>query len=86
MGWLDNWITRKVTSILEERAKARRALEIDLLRERVLEMDPAKSYMLVLPTEVDIEEFRQAFAKVVEGKGQNIAVLSADNTKLIEFD
>lgn len=46
------------------------------------ELDPAKNYILVLPTDLDPEETRAALQSIIGNV--SIAVLHADHVKLVE--
>jgi hypothetical protein len=55
----------------------------DVLRQAIIELDPNKHYILVVPTDIPDDQLRAAFAGFA-GK-QNLAVLSAENVRLIEL-
>lgn len=67
-----NWLR---TLIREEASK--------LFRERVIELDPDKSYMVVLPEDFDVDSLRNV---VKGGMKTNIIFLSAEKVTLLEIE
>jgi hypothetical protein len=57
---------------------------IDVLPNMVRVLDPKKSYILVIPLDVDFNEMNAALHGL--GGNINIVLIQSDNMKLIEFE
>jgi hypothetical protein len=57
---------------------------VDLGKHLLIELDPEKNYILVVPKRVSVEEIRKTFMDMK--LKTNVVVLSANDVKIIELD
>lgn len=66
----------------EVKKLVRTELERLFVETKLAKLDPAKHYILVIPTDIDEDTVQQAFENFT---GTNLVILRADSVKLLEF-
>lgn len=70
-----------LTKLINDRI---RKIVVDLLGNTVVELDPKKNYILVIPSNVSMEELQRNFKEM--NLKTNIVSIHSNNVRIIELD
>lgn len=80
---LQSLIHSEVSKVLDSNAIERAIIRVLEAGAKAMELDPNKHYIVVLPSDMDKDDIKDAFS-VIAGE-LNLVVLQTDNLKLIEL-